>query len=68
MFGTYAEEKAAAVFGLVKNLETNNPITITFYTWREILRDIEQAQSLGEVLGYCVGPPDWQPSRVKLDR
>ena len=68
MFGTYAEEKAAAVFGLVKNLETNNPITITFYTWREILRDIKQAQSLGEVLGYCVGPPDWQPSRVKLDR
>ena len=65
MFGTYAEEKAAAVFGLVKNLETNNPITITFYTWREILRDIKQAQSLGEVLGYCVGPPDWQPNRVK---
>jgi alkylglycerol monooxygenase len=65
IFGTYAEEKAPAVFGLVKNLETNNPITITFHTWRKMLKDIKQAQSLLEVMGYCVGPPDWQPNRVK---
>ncbi|MFQ3324602.1 MAG: sterol desaturase/sphingolipid hydroxylase (fatty acid hydroxylase superfamily) [Pseudomonadales bacterium] len=68
IFGTYAEEKVPEVFGLVKNIVTNNPITITFYTWREMLKDIKQAQSLGEVLGYCVGPPDWQPNRVKLDK
>ena len=65
IFGTYAEEKAPAVFGLVKNLETNNPITITFHTWRKMLKDIKQAQSILEVMGYCVGPPDWQPNRVK---
>jgi alkylglycerol monooxygenase len=64
-FGTYAEEKAPALFGLVKNLETNNPIIITFHTWRKMLKDIKQAQSLVEVMGYCVGPPDWQPNRVK---
>tara|TARA_B110000977_G_C11029433_1_gene474602 strand:- start:143 stop:982 length:840 start_codon:yes stop_codon:yes gene_type:complete len=65
IFGTYAEEKAPAVFGLAKNLETNNPITITFHTWRKMLKDVKQAQSLLEVVGYCVGPPDWQPNRVK---
>ncbi|MFT4998742.1 MAG: alkylglycerol monooxygenase, partial [Flavobacteriales bacterium] len=53
-FGTYAEEKAPALFGLVKNLETNNPIIITFHTWRKMLKDIKQAQSLVEVMGYCV--------------
>jgi sterol desaturase/sphingolipid hydroxylase (fatty acid hydroxylase superfamily) len=65
IFGTYAEEKSPVRFGLVQNLETNNPITITFYTWRAIFKDIKQAKSYSEVIGYCFGPPDWRPTADK---
>ena len=63
IFGTYAKEKAPVVFGLVKNLNTNNPFKITFHTWATIARDIQQAQSFYEIIGYILGPPGWLPSR-----
>lgn len=58
LFGTYAKEKAPVVFGLIKNVETNNPITITFYTWREIWQDVTRSSSAREILLLLVGPPD----------
>ena len=61
MFGTYAKEEAPVIFGLVKNVETNNPIKITFYSWSAIIGDIKKAQSLNDVLGYIFGAPDWTP-------
>ena len=63
LFGTYAKEQAPVIFGLVKNLNTNNPFKITFHTWAAIARDIQQAQSFYEIIGYILGPPGWLPSR-----
>ncbi len=63
LFGTYAKEQTPVIFGLVKNLNTNNPFKITFHTWAAIARDIQQAQSFYEIIGYILGPPGWLPSR-----
>ena len=65
LFGTYSKEQAPVIFGLVKNLETNNPIKITFYTWTAIVSDVKGARSFDEIIGYIFGPPDWSPKDAK---
>ena len=65
LFGTYSKEQAPVIFGLVKNLETNNPVKITFYTWSAMVSDVKGAQSFDEILGYIFGPPDWSPNDAK---
>ena len=65
LFGTYVKEEAQVVFGLVNNVETNNPIKITFYTWSAMITDVKSAQSFDEVMGYIFGPPDWLPKDSK---
>lgn len=65
LFGTYSKEQAPVIFGLVKNLNTNNPLKITFHTWAAIARDLRDSQSLFEIAGYIFGPPNWMPSREK---
>lgn len=61
ILGTYAAEKETVVFGLVNNVGTNNPLTITSHVWKKMWEDLKTAQSLPEVCGYIFGPPDWQP-------
>ena len=65
LFGTYAKEDAQVIFGLVNNVETNNPVKITFHTWSAIFSDVKGARSFAEVGGYIFGPPDWAPQDVK---
>ena len=68
LFGTYKEEQEPAIFGLVNNLNTHNPIKITFHTWTAIANDVRQAQSFNDRLGYIFGPPDWQPSLLQAEK
>lgn len=63
LFGTYAKEEEPVVYGLVNNIGTNNPIRITFHNWIQMARDISQARSAFEILGYIFGPPDWDPKQ-----
>lgn len=65
LFGTYAKEKEPVKFGLINNLNTNNPIKITFHTWYAIASDVRLAQSLNDKLGFIFGPPNWQPTRLQ---
>ena len=65
LFGTYSKEQAPVIFGLVKNLQTNNPVKITFYTWSAIVFDVKGARSFDEVVEYIFGPPDWSPKDTK---
>ena len=56
---------AQVIFGLVNNVETNNPVKINFHTWSAIFADVKDARSFAEVGGYIFGPPDWSPQDVK---
>ncbi|MFK8021409.1 MAG: sterol desaturase family protein [Pseudomonadales bacterium] len=62
MFGTFAQEKEAVVFGLIKNVNTQNPIKLTFMVWVTMFEDIKQATKLKEALNFCSGPPEWKPT------
>jgi sterol desaturase/sphingolipid hydroxylase (fatty acid hydroxylase superfamily) len=63
IFGTYRRERddVPIRYGLVKPLESYNPLKIAFHQFGPLLRDLAGARSLREVLGYLFGPPGWRP-------
>ena len=61
MFGTFAAERAEVVYGLRNNVNTFNPFTITAMDWIALGKKMRAANSWREALGYCFGPPDWEP-------
>ncbi len=63
LFGTYVPERAdlPCRYGLVKPLQTHNPITIVFHQWIALARDLAGAGNAREVLGHLFGPPGWAP-------
>jgi len=58
MFGTFEPEKAPVKYGLVNNVNTFNPVKITFMGWSAILKDIRKAKSVKEALSLTFGPPN----------
>ena len=56
-FGTFEPENEPVKYGLVKNVNTFNPIKITFMGWQEIYQDIKNSESSKEALGHFFGPP-----------
>ena len=57
MFGTFEPEKANVRYGLVKNVNTFNPIKITLMEWSSIFKDMSKAPNLKESFNIFVGPP-----------
>ena len=60
MFGTFESEKESVKFGLVKNVNTFNPIKVTFMTWSVLINEMHQASSFGKKLAIFFGPPNNQ--------
>ena len=56
-FGTFEAETEKVKYGLVKNVNTFNPIKITFMGWQEIYRDVKNSKSRKEAIGHFFGPP-----------
>lgn len=63
MFGTFAPEEKGVLpeYGLVKQVETLNPVRIAFAEWVALWRDLRSAHSLREIAGYAFGKPGWSP-------
>ena len=56
-FGTFEAETKKVKYGLVKNVNTFNPIKITLMGWQEIYRDVKNSKSRKEAIGHFFGPP-----------
>jgi len=63
MFGTFAPERPGEprTYGLVRQIDTVNPLRIAFAEWPSLLRDLRSARGAREVFGYLFGPPGWRP-------
>lgn len=63
MFGTFVPERDddPPRYGIVRNIDTFNPLRIAFHEWAAIARDVMKSRSLREACGYVFGPPGWQP-------
>jgi hypothetical protein len=63
LFGTFVEERHEEPprYGIVRNIETFNPVRIAFHEWAAIVRELCAAGSLREAAGVVFGPPGWRP-------
>lgn len=65
LFGTFQpeltpEEYEPIRYGLTKNLENPNAVTVVFHEWQQIWRDITQKGiTLKDRMNYLFGPPGW---------
>jgi sterol desaturase/sphingolipid hydroxylase (fatty acid hydroxylase superfamily) len=63
LFGTFiGEEKTEPCrYGLVRNIDSFNPLKIALHEPVSLIRDIRAATSWRARLGHLFGPPGWQP-------
>lgn len=68
LFGTYVAEKVddACRYGLVHQMNSNNPFTIVFREWIEIWRDVRTSQTWGDALRYIFKAPGWSHDNSRL--
>ena len=57
MFGTFIEETDRPTYGLVENVNTNNPIKIAFGEWIDMGKDVISNPKYS--LNYIFGRPGW---------
>ena len=61
MFGTFEPEVEKPNYGLVKNIDTFNPIKIAFLEWIYLFKDAFTSKtSLINRLNYFIKPPGWK--------
>ena len=61
MFGTFEPEVEKPVYGLVKNIETNNPVKVAFLEWYFMFKDFFTSKtSIMNKIKYLYKPPGWK--------
>ncbi|MEJ2419293.1 MAG: sterol desaturase family protein [Exilibacterium sp.] len=61
MFGTFQREDEQAIYGLTKNINTNNPFKINFIEYKYIWNDVKKCHGIKDKLKLMFGPLDWKP-------
>ena len=62
MFGTFEKEDEAPVYGIVKPLESFNPLWANFHYYFEILKMVRSADGIINKIKVFYKPPGWYPS------
>jgi len=57
LFGTFEPENEEVKFGLVNNVNTFNPVKVTFMAWMSMINDLKQKNSFIEIIKVIFGPP-----------
>lgn len=60
LFGTYQKEEEEPHYGLVKNIETNNPLAIEVAGIRWLWKQMQSATRWQDKLRYLYMPPGWR--------
>ena len=72
LFGTFQPELPDSAYqpikyGLTKNIEKPNAVTIVFHEWKQMWKDVFQKHiTLRQRLGYLFGPPGWSHDGSRL--
>jgi alkylglycerol monooxygenase len=61
MFGTFQAEEEEPVYGLVKPLNSWNPLWANLHVWNELFRDAWLASRWSDKLRIWFMPPGWRP-------
>lgn len=65
MFGTFEEEKEEVVYGLVKPIESINPIVAFLHGFYRVGQNVWKTPGLKNKFGVLLGPPGWKPKADK---
>ncbi len=61
IFGTFEPEDEKPVYGLVKNIETYNPLKVAFVEWYNMMKDVFSSKtSMTKRILYLFKPPGWK--------
>lgn len=63
VFGTFERERAKVVYGLTKNIESFNLLTIAFHEYAVIFREVRRATDLRTRLGILLRGPEWSGAK-----
>jgi len=60
LFGTFVEEDPndPCEYGIIGQVQSHNPITLTFHEWRDLFRDAWRARGPTRKLAQMFGPPE----------
>ncbi|MBM2323254.1 MULTISPECIES: sterol desaturase family protein [Marivita] len=61
LFGTFEREDEKVVYGLTRNIHTNNPIKITFVEFGNIWQDVKKCRTMKDKLRIIFGGLSWRP-------
>ena len=65
LFGTYAREDETPCYGLKRDFDSVNPISVWFSELPQFFSDLKNARSFGEWRMYLFGPPGWTPAHTR---
>ena len=65
LFGTFEREDEKVVYGLTRNIHTNNPVKITFVEFGHIWKDVKKCRTLKDRLRIIFGGLSWRPEYFK---
>lgn len=65
LFGTFQREEEKVVYGLTKNIKTNNPIMINFIEYKNIWKDVKMCRTKKDKLKIIFGNLIWKPDYFK---
>ena len=61
IFKTYEPEREEVIYGLTKNIHTNNPLTINFIEFMKIGKELKQCRTIKDGLKLIFGGLTWRP-------
>jgi hypothetical protein len=64
LFGSFAKEKEKPVYGLLRNLETENIFIVSFHEFIAMVKDIGKARSFSEAMNLLFNHPGWKISHL----
>ncbi|MGK0365120.1 MAG: sterol desaturase/sphingolipid hydroxylase (fatty acid hydroxylase superfamily) [Saprospiraceae bacterium] len=67
IFGTFQQEDEKVVYGLTKNIHTNNPITINFIEYKSIWKDVKRCRNWKDRFRIIFGGLVWRPAYFKTE-
>jgi sterol desaturase/sphingolipid hydroxylase (fatty acid hydroxylase superfamily) len=67
MFGTFEPEDEPVLYGLTKNIDTQNPVRVGWGELAQIVSDVRSASSWRERARAVVGPPGYVPERAAVN-
>ena len=63
LFGTFQREEEPVVYGLTKNIESDNPVRIIDHEYLDMIRDVADSTTWRDRLAFVVRGPGWADAR-----